>query len=406
MMTLLFWRRVEISMDKKYQKTLVACFIGFIVQAITNNFIPLLFVTFQNAYGIPLRQITVLISANFLVQLIVDVIAVQFVDKTGYRIPVLFAHGSAACGLALLTILPEQLDPFTGILVSVIIYSVGAGLIEVTVSPIMEGCPTAHKGAAMSLLHSFYCWGHVGVVLLSTLFFYTVGIENWKILTWVWVLVPAVNILLFARTPIQPLLADGEDRMTLKELLSVQSFWPLMLMMVCAGASEHALGQWTSAFAEQALGISKTLGDLMGPLAFAAFMGCARTIYGKYGARLDLEKFVKGSCILCTASYLLTGLAEHPLFSLAGCALCGLSVGILWPGTYSRAAHRLKGGGGAMFAVLAVFGDLGCVAGPAVVGVVTDLSGGNMKTGIWAAAIFPLFLLGCFGKRKRKKCDV
>jgi len=385
-----------------YQRTITACFIGYIVQAIINNFLPLLFVLFQSRYGISLTQITVLVSVNFVVQLIIDVLAACFVDRIGYRPAVLTAHGLSALGLVLLTLLPEWMHPFEGILVSVVIYAVGGGLLEVLVSPIMEGCPTDHKGAAMSLLHSFYCWGHVGVVLLSTFFFQVAGIENWKLLAIIWAVVPIFNCTLFINAPIVSLLAKEDRGMTIQELLSSHIFGGLIIMMFCAGAAEQSLVQWSSVFAEQTLGISKSIGDLAGPMAFAMFMGIARAVYGKYGAEIDLEKLMKGSSILCGAAYLLAGFAATPVLGLVGCAVCGFSVGILWPGTYSRAAAMLKSGGTAMFAILAVFGDLGCAAGPALVGAVTDLCDGNMKAGILTAAIFPICLLGCLWKKRKE----
>ena len=389
-------------MRQVYQKTITACFIGYIVQAIINNFVPLLFVMFQDGYGIPLSRIAVLVSVNYVVQLLVDILAVRFVDRIGYRPAVLAAHVLSALGLLSLAVLTEWMDPFAGIVISVSIYAAGGGLIEVLVSPIMEGCPTAHKSAAMSLLHSFYCWGHVGVVLLSTLFFQVAGIEKWKLLTAVWAAIPAFNCFLFMNVPITPLLIEDKG-MSIQELFSSRLFQGLMIMMLCAGAAEQALVQWSSVFAEQTLGIPKSIGDLAGPMAFAIFMGIARVFYSKYGRGIDLERVMKASCILCFGSYLLAGFAELPVFGLMGCAVCGLSVGILWPGTYSRATAMLKRGGTAMFAILAVLGDLGCAAGPAVVGMVTDLCDGNLKIGILVAAVFPVFMLGFFSKKKESR---
>jgi fucose permease len=303
----------------------------------------------------------------------------------------------------MLTFMPEIMDPFTGILISVIVYAIGGGIIEVLISPIMESCPTDNKEKAMSLLHSFYCWGHVAVVLLSTLFFALAGIENWRILAAVWSIVPIVNGIIFLKTPIAPLLSADEKGMTLPQLFKSKIFWLLMVMMLCAGASEQAVSQWASAFAEQGLGISKAAGDLAGPMAFAIFMGGARAVYGKYGDKMDLEKFMTASTALCIASYLLISLVPSPVISLIGCALCGLSVGIMWPGTFSKAAVSLKTGGTAMFALLALAGDLGCSSGPTLVGFVSDATCGNMKLGILAGALFPVVMILCllFGKKKK-----
>lgn len=381
-------------MSNQYQKTIYACFTGYIVQAIINNFVPLLFLTFESDYQIPLSQITILITFNFGVQLLIDFLSAGFVDKIGYRLSIVIAHVFSAAGLAGLVILPELLpDAFAGLLIAVMIYAIGGGLIEVLVSPIMESCPTENKERAMSLLHSFYCWGHVGVVLLSTLFFRIFGIGNWKILACIWAVIPVLNAFVFINAPIAPLVEEGEEGMTMKALFKEKTFWILMLMMMCAGASEQAVSQWASTFAEKGLGVSKMAGDLAGPMAFAVLMGCARAFYGKYGDKIDLDKFMTGSGILCIASYLCISLSPSPVLSLAGCALCGLSVGIMWPGSFSKAAASMKNGGTALFAFLALAGDVGCSGGPTLVGFVSNLANGNLKRGILTAVIFPVALI-------------
>lgn len=392
-------------MKNEYQKTLYACFIGYTVQAIVNNFVPLLFLTFHTSYAIPLTKITMLVTINFGLQLLVDLLSVGFVDKIGYRASLVIAHICAAGGLILLTILPDlTADPFTGLLIAVMIYAVGGGLLEVLISPVVEACPTDNKEKAMSLLHSFYCWGHVGVVIISTVFFGVFGIANWKILAFIWAAVPIMNAVLFLKVPIASLMEEGDTGMTLKELFSQKIFWVLMLMMVCAGASEQAVSQWASTFAEMGLNVSKTVGDLAGPMAFAVLMGTARVFYGKYGEKINLDHFMIYSGILCIASYLCISLLPSPILSLAGCAVCGLSVGILWPGTFSKASASLSRGGTAMFALLALAGDVGCSGGPTLVGMVSGRFEDNLKLGILAAIIFPaLLLLGILAGRKLKK---
>ncbi len=381
-------------MNAQYRKTIYACFIGYIVQAIVNNFVPLLFLTFERTYHIPLSRITMLITVNFGIQLLVDFLSAGFVDKIGYRASILIAHIFSAAGLLGLAVLPGLLpDAYAGLLVSVTVYAIGGGLIEVLISPIMESCPTEHKEKAMSLLHSFYCWGHVGVVLLSTLFFKLFGIDNWKILTCIWVAVPAVNSLLFAQAPIAPLVEEGEKGMSMPELCGNKVFWVLMLLMVCAGASEQSVSQWASTFAEKGLGVSKAAGDLAGPMAFAVLMGSARAFYGKFGDRMDLDKFMIGSGLLCVASYLCISLSPSPVLSLAGCAVCGLSVGIMWPGSFSKAAASVRNGGTAMFALLALAGDLGCSGGPTLVGYVSGILSEDLKKGILAGIVFPVLLV-------------
>ena len=377
-----------------YTHTISACFIGYVVQAIIVNFAPLLFLTFQTSYHIPLSRITMLVTVNFGVQLLVDLISAGFVDKIGYRASMLLAHLTAAGGLILLAFLPDALpDPFLGLLIAVVVYAIGGGLLEVLVSPVMESCPTDNKEKAMSLLHSFYCWGQVGVVLLSTVFFSVFGIGNWKILALIWALIPVLNLLYFTAVPIAPLMQEGERGLSVGELFKSRIFWLLLLMMTCAGASEQAVSQWASTFAEQALGVSKTVGDLAGPMAFAVCMGLSRLFYGKYGDRIDLDRFMAGSSLLCVLSYLVISLIPVPALGLIGCALCGLSVGIMWPGTFSKAAASLRGGGTAMFALLALAGDLGCSGGPTLAGMISARAGDNLRAGILAAVVFPVLLL-------------
>ena len=381
-------------MSDKYQKTMYACFVGYIVQAIINNFVPLLFLTFEKNYHIPLSQITMLITFNFGVQLVVDFFAAKYVDRIGYRTSIVLAHVCSAAGLIGLAVLPELFpNSIMGLMIAVVIYAVGGGLIEVLISPIMESCPSKHKEKAMSLLHSFYCWGHVGVVLLSTLFFHFFGIENWKILALVWAIIPVVNGIVFCKVPMASLMEEGETGMTLRELAGNGTFWILMLMMVCSGASEQGVSQWASTFAEKGLQISKTMGDLAGPMFFAILMGASRAFYGKYGDKLDLNRFMVGSSILCVLSYLCISLSPSPLLSLIGCGICGLSVGIMWPGSFSRASQSLPKGGTAMFAMLALAGDVGCGSGPTVVGYVTGLVGEDLTRGLLAGVIFPVLLL-------------
>lgn len=382
------------NIKSNFKLTVNACFVGYIVQAIVNNFVPLLFLTFQTSYGIPLTKITLLITFNFGVQLLVDALAIAFVDKIGYRASMILAHGCVSVGFVCLTIFPGFFsDPFVGLLIAVTIYAIGGGLLEVLVSPVMEACPTDNKEKAMSLLHSFYCWGHVGVVLLSTLFFWIFGIDNWKILAVLWAVIPFINMIAFTKVPMASLIDEGESGLSIKELFTTKSFWIILMMMLCAGAIEQSVSQWASTFAEKGLNISKTLGDLTGPMTFAVLMGLSRLFYGKYGHRVNLERFMNFSLLLCIASYLLIVFAPIPAISLLGCAISGLSVGILWPGTFSIATATIRRGGTAMFALMALAGDLGCAGGPTLVGLVSDRFNDNLKIGILAAIIFPVLLI-------------
>ena len=393
-------------MKKNYRKTLEACYLGIITQAAAANFAPLLFVKFHTDYGISLGQIALIPTVFFLTQLVIDVLCARFVDGIGYRASVIAAEAASAAGLIGLAFLPELFpDPFAGVMASVVVYAIGSGLTEVLVSPIVEACPFENKESVMSLLHSFYCWGSLGVVLLSTLFFSAFGIGSWKYLACFWALIPLYNIWDFSVCPIERLTEEGKG-MTIGQLFRTPLFWAAIVLMICAGASELAMAQWASAFAEAALGLSKTVGDLAGPCLFAATMGLSRVIYGKYGAKMDLVRYMTASGVLCVACYLLASLSQSPLLSLLGCVLCGFSVGIMWPGTISIFSRVLPLGGTAMFALLAMAGDLGGAFGPSAVGFVSQRAGDNLQIGLLSGCVFPLVLLiSLFIIRKKTRAE-
>ena len=392
---------------KNYKKTLIACYLGFITQAITSNFAPLLFLTFKSSYGISLEMIALIPLVFYLTQLLVDLVAVKFADIIGYRTCVVISQLVSALGLILMAFLPELLpNAFVGIVISVVLYAIGSGLVEVLLSPIVEACPFENKAGVMSLLHSFYCWGAVGVILGSTLFFAVFGIENWKILTMIWAAVPLVNTVNFLSCPIERLVEDG-DGMRVDQLLRTPLFLLMILLMICAGASEATMTQWASAFTESALGVSKTIGDLAGPCMFAVFMGITRVFYGKFSEKLNLTRVMLACGSLCVVCYLLAALSPISIIGLIGCALCGLAVGIMWPGTICISSQKCPRGGTAMFAFLALAGDLGAAVGPSMVGSIADAIGGNLKTGLLFATLFPsimivglILLLKKFGKQE------
>lgn len=376
-----------------YGKTLIACYLGFITQAISANFAPLLFLTFKNIYNVGLETVALIPLVFYLTQLLIDFAATRFVDKIGYRTCVVSSQVLSAAGLALMAILPELLPvPFIGILIAVVLYALGSGLIEVLVSPIVEACPFENKEGMMSLLHSFYCWGAVGVILGSTLFFTVFGVEHWKILTLIWAVIPLYNAFNFITCPIERLVEDGEA-MRPGQLLRLPLFWLLILLMVCSGASEASMAQWASAFTESAMGVSKTVGDLAGPCLFAMFMGISRVSYGKMSEKLDLIKTMSMCGALSVICYLTASLSSLPIIGLAGCAFCGISVGIMWPGSISISSQKCPRGGTAMFAFLALAGDLGATVSPTMVGNVSNMAGGNLKIGLLVATIFPLMLI-------------
>lgn len=381
------------KMKENYNHTLYACFTGYIIQAIVNNFVPLLFLTFQRTYGISLERISLLIVFNFGIQILIDLLAAGFVDRIGYRPCIVAAQICSCLGLISLTVLPDWMpSPSIGLLMAITIYAIGGGLIEVLISPIVEACPTKRKEAAMGLLHSFYCWGHAGVILLSTLFFSVFGINNWRILARLWAIVPLLNALYFTQVPIMSL-TEESGGMSVKELVKNRMFWFMIILMVCAGACEQGISQWASAFAEAGLHVSKTVGDLAGPCAFAILMGLSRVVYAKLSERVSLYQYMLCCGILCLCSYLLASLSASPFLGLVGCAFCGLSVGVMWPGTFSLSAQTIPSGGTALFALLALAGDLGCSGGPALVGFVSGLANGNMKTGILSGITFPIILI-------------
>lgn len=380
-------------MQKNYKKTLIACYLGFITQAICCNFVPLLFLTFHNDYGISLGKIALIPTAFFMTQLIVDALCARYVDKIGYRPAIVASQVAAALGFIGLAFLPELTpDPFTGVMICVVIYAIGSGLIEVLCSPIVEACPFDNKESVMSLLHSFYCWGTVGVVLLSTVFFAIFGLGCWKILACIWALVPLYNVYNFVVCPIENLVEEGKG-MSIVQLCKVPLFWLAVVLMVCSGASELSMSQWISAFVEGGLGLSKTLGDLMGPCLFGVTMGITRAFYGKYGDRIDLTGFMLGSGTLCLVCYVLASMTANPVVGLIGCIICGFSVAIMWPGTLSLSSGRIPMGGTALFALLAMAGDLGGSIGPSLVGYVSQIAGDNLRIGMRVGCIFPIGLI-------------
>lgn len=390
------------ALIRSYKHTFFASYAGYFVQAIINNFIPLLFLTFQKSFGFSYDKISLLIVINFGVQLLVDLSSAPFIDKIGYRKCIVAAHVCASVGLAGLGVFPFIMEPYIGIILCIFIYAVGSGLIEVIVSPLVEACPSEKKAASMSLLHSFYCWGQMSVVAFSTLFFVLLGIENWRFLAFLWALVPFFNGIYFTLVPVPEVLNQGKG-MKICQILSSKLFYAFALIMLCSGASELAMSQWASTFAESGLKVSKTIGDLLGPCLFAALMGTARVLYSRLTERISLSKVMVMSSVLCIVSYLTAALSPVAIVSLLGCALCGFSVGVMWPGAFSMASEKIPLGGTAMFALLALFGDLGCASGPALAGRIAAVTDGNLSYGILAATVFPFLLIVGVWLQNRKR---
>ncbi len=376
---------------KSYKHTFGAAVLCSVTQAIIVNFAPLLFLTFQSDFSLSLSKIAFLITLNFIVQLLCDLIGTKLVSLVSYRAVIISALLFSCVGIFGLGNLPFIMNPYAGLIISTVLYAIGGGLIEVITSPIVEACPIKNKTGAMSLLHSFYCWGFVIVVGVSTLFFRFVGIDKWRILAMCWAVLPLLNCIYFLLVPIYKLEGD-EKGIGLKSVVTKKVFWLFFVLMICSGAAEQAIAQWASAFAEAGLKVPKAVGDLLGPMCFSVLMGVSRLLYALFGKRINQTLTIFLSSCLCVGGYLLTVFSPLPILALAGCALTGLSVGILWPGLLSLSAENFPQGGASMFALLALGGDVGCSVGPMVVGAVSDAVGGAIKWGILSAIIFPFVM--------------
>lgn len=380
-------------MGVNYNKTKLACYLGFVTQAIAVNFAPLLYLKFHNDFGISFGNIALISFCLFFTQIFVDLFCAKFVDRIGYRVSIVASQVCSAAGLIGLSFLPDIIpNSFLGVIICVIVYAIGSGLIEVLGSPIIEACPFPNKAAMMSLLHSFYCWGSVGTILVANLFFILFGIDSYRWVACFFALVPIINIYEFATCPIVPIVEEGKG-MGIRKLVAKPMFWLMIILMICSGASELSMSQWASAYAEASLGITKTVGDLLGPMMFAVVMGISRMIYGKYGEKLDLMKFMLCSGCLCLVCYIMASAFENPIVGLVGCIVCGFSVGIMWPGTTSISSKRFPLGGTAMFALLAMAGDLGGSIGPGIVGKITQMNNDDIRKGMMAGCVFPLVLV-------------
>ena len=378
-----------------FKFTISACFLGYITQAIMINFPPLLFVFFSTSLGVSESEITILIVSNFVLELVVDALASKFADKIGYKPLVICANVFAISGLVAMALAPIILPDymvFAGLMVAMALCGIGGGLMEVLISPIIEACPTKNKSGFMSLLHSFYCWGQLGVVLISTAFFLIAGIENWYFMAFFWTIVPFLGILLFAFAPINRLVEDGKGA-SLGTLLKNKTFWIFLIMMLCAGASELTMSQWASYFAETALGVEKWLGDLLGPCLFAFAMAITRVFFAKVSEKIKLDTAIFVSSLISVGTYILAiASKDAPVLSLVGCACCGFGCGIMWPASFSLVSGKIPNGGVLMFGVLALMGDAGCLVGPTLAGSASSAFGGDIRIGFAFAIIFPALM--------------
>ena len=379
-------------MTKSYKTTKIACFIGFVVQAIINNFLPLLFIIFNTRYNLNYEQLGRLLFVNFFVQLIVDALTPALVKRIGYRGAAIACHGLAAAGLFMLGVLPLVFSNqiYACLVASIIVYASGSGIIEVCISPMVELLPGDKKGADMAFTHSFYCWGQAFTVLVSTLLIFLIGQQHWHFIPMFWAIIPLLNMINFMRVPVieQP---DDPISKTANTLFKNRDFWIFAVIMICAGASEITMAEWASLFAQKALGVSKTVGDLLGPCAFAVCMGSGRVIFGLLDGKFNPQKALILNNILCVLCYVGVAVCNIPALSLIACALCGFSVSLSWPGTYSMAARHFPTGGTLMFSILALCGDLGCSIGPWLMGIVANST--TLETGFLVCSVFPAFMV-------------
>lgn len=408
-------------MKYTFKHTLRACYTGFVTQAVVNNLAPLLFIVFQDKYNISFEMVGRLILINFGTQIIADYIAARYADRLGYRRAAVLAHLFCAVGLICLGVLPAIMpNPYTGLMIAAVIYAAGGGFIEVLISPIVDSLPGEAKASAMSLVHSFYCWGQMAVVLFTTLLLKALGVDLWFLLPVMWSLIPIYNLFQFLKVPLMPTVSE-EEKTPLRELFKTRTFLLALILMMCAGSSELTMSQWSSLFAEKGLQVPKMLGDLLGPFLFALFMGVGRSLYAAFGHRIHLRSALVVSGVLCVICYAVTIFVQLPVVSLLGCAVCGLSVSLMWPGTVSLTAETWPKGGTAMFGLLAIFGDLGASVGPWIAGLISDLTvqarnlvdighsyGLNpdqlgMKAGLLSAMIFPIILTVGVSLLKKKR---
>lgn len=378
-------------MIRSYGKTRIACYVGYTVQAIINNFLPILFIVFQEKYDLNYEQLGRIVFINFFIQIFADFLTPKIVKYIGYKGSAILCHGLAAFGLILVSILPNIIpDFYASLVIAVAFYAFGSGIIEVVISPMIEMLPLGKKGANMAFLHSFYCWGQAFTVLGTTALIFLLGFESWTLVPLAWAIVPLANMFFFMTVPvIEP--ESGEDKKTAKDMFKSREFFCFVVFMVCAGASEIAMSSWASMFAQKGLNVSKTVGDLLGPCAFAIFMGSGRIIGGVLSGRISYRKMIIFNNILCVGCYLGAALLKNPFLALIACAVCGFAVSISWPGTFSLAATRFPHGGTLMFSILALCGDLGCSSGPWLLGTVADIT--NLNTGFIVSCIFPIAML-------------
>lgn len=384
-----------------YKSTIRACYIGNLVGALVTNLSPLLFVILMGSYNLSFEQVGRLVLINFFTQIIADLAFSKPVDTYGVRPFITLGHALVFIGFVMFAFSPRLFphSPYTGLMLATVVFSCGGGLLELLLSAIVQAVPSDAKAAAMSLLHSFYAWGFIVVVVLTFLMLKLFGSANWPWLFLIWSLVPLFNFFNFLRVPLPPQVPD-EHRTSTRVLASTPFFIFVVLGIALGGAAEVSMSQWTSAYAETTLGLSKQTGDLLGLCLFAGLLGLGRVLYGTYGKRFDIWRVMFLGSLFAAGCYLVAALSQHPIVSLVACAFCGLGVALLWPGSVTNAAHRFPFAGASMFAILAAGGDTGAAVGPWLLGLIadqipTDFPLSPLRVGMVIGTLFPLAMAGC-----------
>lgn len=406
---------------KSYQLTTISCFVGIFCQAVSSNITAILFIPLMTLYGLSYVHLGLLVGINFTTQVLVDIIASRLVDRYGFRVFVLPSDILAVIGLVLFGLTPVLFDNIlTGLVFSTIIFSASCGLQEVMLSPIVNAIPHNDKGPAMALMHSFYAWGQVATIIITTLFLFFFGIENWQVIVFLWALVPLVNFFMFLAAPFPGVIHENQ-RMTMRDLI-LKPFYLVALLAIMGGAAtELVMNQWSSTFSEKVLELPKVTGDILGMCGFAVFLGLGRVLYGRYGSKINMNNVLVGSAAAAVVCYIAVAISPLPAISLAACAVCGLAASLLWPGTLVITAEKYPLAGAWIFAILAAAGDIGAASGPFAAGVITDLTRQMpsilqfaaslqllpdqfaIRIAILLSAIFPLFTLACHWFLKQRQ---
>ena len=389
-------------MTQNYKITKYTCYLFYVLQGTLLNLTPLLFVPLMEQYGLSYMKLGALASVNFATQLIVDIVLSKLTDKHRYRISLRLSASAAFIGYMIFAWAPGRLgDPYTWLLIGTVVYSIGAGLMEITISPLIHALPDKAKGKSMAILHSFYAWGVVLTVIVSTSVLAIIGRDKWNFIVTGWLIVPVIGFILSCIMPV-PKPESGENERTAGSFrILIKPAFILFLAMIFFGScAEAVMTQWSSAFLERAVGLDKLIGDIAGMSMFALMLGLCRMASAALDKKISLSTYMMLGTIGAVICYIIVSVSNVAAVSLIFCALTGFMVGMLWPGTLVLAADAFPKAGAWLFAYLAVAGDLGGVFGPWITGAIADRSG--LNAGLGAAAIFPVIGLICMIIYKRR----